>query len=264
MLDVAWISILHDPSGVLTEHLRRHLHSLSRLYSGLYVVATHATHEDSIEELVGQGCVVELQKGGGVGLEFAGDARRQALRLSVRNGHRHSHFVDLDRIIRWEEKYPDELREVVKLIPKFDFLVIGRTERAYNTHPRTQMETEKLANKVCSLIVGREIDITAASRGISKEAAEIILKHSKAKYFETDSEWPIIIHCKSQMPIEYVRVDGLEYEDWMRHREEVERVGGLEEWKREIDENPARWMHRIRFAKGIAETAISTYNALTA
>ena len=262
MLDVAWICILHDPKGNLTELLRRHLPLFSRLYSGMYVVATTDTHEDLVEELKGHGCVVEIQKGGGLGLEFVGDARRQALRASVRNGHQHSHFVDIDRIIRWEETYPDELREVVKLIPKHDFLIIGRTERAFDTHPRSQVETEKWANKVCSLLIGREIDITAASRGISKEAAEMILKYSKAKYFETDSEWPIIIHTKSQIPIEYVEVDGLEYEDWIRHRKEVERAGGLEEWKKEIDENPARWMHRIQFAKWIAETAISTYNFL--
>lgn len=264
MLDVAWVCNVHDPEGRLTESLRPHLPSFSRIYSGMYVVYTVATHEDMLEELREHGCVVELQRGGGVGVEFIGDARRQALRASVRNGHRHSHFVEIDRIVMWEETHPDELRDIVELIPKHDFLVVGRTEGAFETHPRSQAETERWANKVCSLLVGREIDITAASRGISREAAEIVLRYSKARYAETDSEWPIIIHRRSQMPIEYVEVDGLEYEDWMRYREEVERAGGLEEWKRGIDGNPERWMHRIRCAKGIAETAISTYDALTA
>ena len=195
-----------------------------------------------------------------MGYEFISDARRQALRTSVRNGHQHTHFLDIDRIIRWEETHPEELREVIKQIPRHDFLVIGRTRRAFDTHPRSQRETEKWSNKVCSLLLGREIDVTAASRGISKRAAEILLKYSKARYCETDSEWPIIIHCKSEIPIRYIEVEGMEYEDWIRHKEEVERAGGLEEWKRKIDENPKSWMHRIRFAKGISETAISTYN----
>lgn len=263
MFDVAWVSNIHDPSGSLLDHLRRYLPNFSRLYSGMYVVATTVTHRDLVKELKMQGCVVEFQRGGGAGGEFISEARRQALRASVRDGHKHTHFVEIDRIIRWEETYPDELREVIKQIPRHDFLVIGRTKRAFDTHPRSQSETEKLANEVCSLLIGREMEITVASRGKSKKAAEIILKYSKAKYCETDSEWPIITLRKSEIPIGYMEVDGLEYEDWIKHNEEVEKAGGLKEWKNDIDRNPERWLHRIRTAKRISEVAISTYNMLT-
>jgi hypothetical protein len=64
------------------------------------------------------------------------------------------------------------------------------------------------------------------------------------------------------MPVGYIEVDGLEFEDWLKRADEVEKVGGVEAWKRSIDEDPAAWLHRIRFAEGIVETAISTYREL--
>jgi len=82
------------------------------------------------------------------------------------------------------------------------------------------------------------------------------------KSVETDSEWPIIIICKSDMPIGYIEVDGLGFEDWLQHTEEVKAVGGVENWKRAKDEDPARWLHRMRFAQMIAEAALSTYEEL--
>jgi hypothetical protein len=77
------------------------------------------------------------------------------------------------------------------------------------THPRSQVETKRLANRVCSLIIGQEIDVTAASRGLSHEAAALILRYSKAKDIGTDSEWPIIVHYKSDTLIRYVETEGL-------------------------------------------------------
>lgn len=263
MFDVTLACNIHDPDGRLRKYISRYIPRLSKIYSGMHIVVTTATDSDLIEELEKQGVVIHSQEGKGVGAEFIGDARRQALRASLKTSHGHTHFADFDRIIRWAETYPEELRSIVESIPEHDFLIIGRTKRAFNTHPRSQTETEKLPNKVCSLLLGREVDITAASRGISKRAAEIILRYSRSRFCETDSEWPIIIHCKSELSIGYVEAEGLEYEDWRRYREEVKKAGGLEKWKGEIDGDPDRWMHRIRYVKAISETAISTYYALT-
>lgn len=262
MADVSLISVIHDPDGGLIKPIRLRVSHLARLYQGMYVVATQTTDNRIIEELERNGCVVEFQRDG-VGTKFIGDARRMALSASVERGHAHSHFADMDRILHWVDAYPNELRSIIQNISHHDFLVIGRTRRAMNTHPRSQLETEGLANTVCSLLLNREVDITAASRGIFLDAAELILRYSKARYCETDSEWPIIIRCKSNMSIGYIEVDGLEFEDWLKRPEEVEKAGGLENWKRSIDENPEAWLHRMRSALGIAETALSTYNDLT-
>jgi len=262
MQDVALALNMHDPIGSLKNFIPTYFPLLSKTYSGMYVVATSATDATTIEELEKFGVSVELQEGGGVGLEYIGDARRQALRSSVRNGHSHTHFIDIDRLIRWLQTYPDELNSIVKQIPSYDFLIIGRTQRAFDTHTRCQMETERLANKVCSLILGQEVDITAASRGLSKGASETILKYSKARYVETDSEWPVIIHCCSNTPIGYREAEGLGFEAGVRHSDEVEIAGGFEAFKKIVDNSPESWLHRIRYAMGISATAISTYESL--
>jgi len=64
------------------------------------------------------------------------------------------------------------------------------------------------------------------------------------------------------LPISYTEVDGLGFEDWLKLPDEVDAAGGLENWKRAKDEDPARWLHRMRFAFRIAEAALATYNEL--
>ncbi|UCH57734.1 MAG: hypothetical protein JSV18_02145 [Candidatus Bathyarchaeota archaeon] len=222
---------------------------------------TDASDGAVVDRFYENDCVVELQSGG-VGLEFIGDSRRMALSLALEEGRGHIHIVDMDRILQWAGSHPQELRGVVRHLPQHDFLVIGRTERAMETHPQSQRETEGLANRVCSLLLGSAMDVTSASRGLSPEAARLILRHSRATECNTDSEWPLIIHCLSDMPVGYIEVEGLKFEDWLKRTDEVERAGGVEAWKRFIDEDPAAWLHRIRFAEGIVETAISTYREL--
>ncbi len=214
-----------------------------------------------IEHLEENGCRVVIHYGG-VGLEHVGDSRRMALRAALEGTPGHIHFIEMDRVLQWAGSHPEELRRVVGEIPGHDFLVIGRTSRAFGTHPHSQRETEGLTNRVCSLILGRMLDITAASRGISQEAARLILRYSKAMYFGTDSEWPIIIHCRSDMPIGHVEVDGLGFEDWLKRQEEVEEAGGLDAWKRAKDGDPAAWLHRIRIAQDISEAALRTHREL--
>ena len=228
----------------------------------MFIIVTSATDLATIDELRRYGVTVEFQEGGGVGLEFISDARRQALRASVESGHIYTHFIEIDRLLQWIKTHPDELGSIVKQIPHHDFLIIGRTQRALDTHTRCQIKTERLANKVCSLILGQDVDITVASRGISKRASHIILKYSKARHVGTDSEWPIIIHCCSDFPIGYIAVEGMEFEAEVRHHDMVKEAGGIEAFKVIRDKNPESWLHRIRLAERISSTAISTYKSL--
>ena len=124
----------------------------------------------------------------GTGPEFIGDARRMVITLAGEGSRGHIHFSDMDRVLQWTGSHPDELRSVIRLIPRHEFLIIGRTQSALETHPRSQVETERLANRVCSLIIGQEIDVTAASRGLSCEAVALILRYSKAEDVRTNSE----------------------------------------------------------------------------
>ena len=76
MGEVAFACNLHDPDGRLRRYIPQYVPSLSKVYTGMYVVVTEATNSDLTEELEKQGFVVHFQEGGGVGTEFIGDARR--------------------------------------------------------------------------------------------------------------------------------------------------------------------------------------------
>lgn len=262
-MPVSLATYVHDPHGRMLTAIEERMPLISQMYDDVYVVPTDVSDVAVLEQLREVGCVVELQRGG-VGPEFIGDARRMAVSLAAEGSRGHIHFSDMDRVLHWAGSHPDELRDVIRRIPRHDFLIIGRTNNALETYPRSQVETEQLANRVCSFTIGREVDVTAASRGLSPKAAELILRYSRAKDVRTDSEWPVIVHCKSDMPIGYIEAEGLEYEDWLRYTDEVEKVGGLDIWKRAIDENPVAWLHRINCAHMIAETAVSTYRELGA
>lgn len=262
MQDVALACNMHDTQGSIRELIPLYFPLLSEIYSGMYVVVTSGTDPATVDELEKFEVNVELQDGGGVGLQYISDARRQALRAGLLNGHGHTHFIDIDRLMQWVSNYPEELESVVKQIPEHDFLVIGRTRRAFETHTRCQIETESTINKVISLLTGREMDYTAASRGFSKEASKVILKHSKTDHAGTDGEWPVIIHCCTDFPIDFIAVEGMEFEIGVRRPERVEKAGGVEEYKKLRDSDPMSWMHRISTAEQISATAISTYNSL--
>jgi hypothetical protein len=259
---VSLATYTHDPEGRLLEPIKERMPPLMKIYDGLFVVVTDETDSKVLEQLEGLGCTVAIQEDG-VGYDRVGDARRMAISTAFEGRRGHVHFVDLDRVLLWAGSHLDELLRVVEEIPDHEFLIIGRTPHAMETHPVSQRETERLANKVASLVLGLGVDVTAASRGLSQNAMKTILKYSKAKSFGTDAEWPVIIHCKSDLPITYIEVDGLGFEDWLKLPDEVEAAGGLEEWKRAEDEDPARWLHRMRFAQMIAEAALTTYRELT-
>lgn len=169
----------------------------------------------------------------------------------------------MDRVLQWVNHSPEELRNAMQKIPNYDFLIIGRTQRALGTHPKTQTKTERLVNIVCSLLLGRDIDVCAASRGMSREAAKLILQYSKAEGVSTDAEWPIIIHCKSKMSIGYIQAEGMKFETAIKHLKEIEEAGGYEEWKKQIEQNPQVWFHRIKFCYQTAKTAIDTFQELS-
>jgi hypothetical protein len=262
MKNVALSFNIHNLNKAIVKNVTNYFPRISELYEEMYAIATSATHEDVISVLEEQGVQVIPQTGGGVGLEYIGDARRQALQVGIRNGNEYTHFIEFDRLLRWVSSYPNELKEVVEKIPDYDFLVLGRTPRAFNTHTRCQIETETISNKVISLIIGNEMDFTCASRGISRNAGEVILEKSTATHVSTDSEWPIIIKYLTDFPIGYIQVDGLEFESLFRAPGRVKEAGGLEAFKKGRDCDPESWLHRIRLAEQICSTAITTYNAL--
>ena len=256
--DVSLLTTLHDALGWSIEPLHETSKTLNNCYSRRFVVVTEGTSRTVIETLKELGwelCRIKAK----VGVDHISDSRRSVLAASMEAGSDWMHIVDMDRMLHWARTYPEEQKSIVDSLPQNEFTIYGRSPRALATHPQNQVETEQIPNKVFSLIYGRNVDITAASRGISKAAAEKILTYSRGRFFDTDSEWPIILKCKSQLGIAYREVEGLEWETRLKRSEWIHPDGRRTDLKEFYENNPESWVYRTMLAYRISECALKTY-----
>jgi hypothetical protein len=260
MPSVALVTTLHDSSGWCIGPLREHASLLDELYERRLVVATRSTGLGVIKALRETGWTLVSPRSN-VGVEYITDSRRRVLKAGLDSGSVFMHLVDMDRLLHWAKHYPEELGKITKLIPLHEFLIIGRTGRAFLTHPRNQMETEALANKVFSLIYGLAVDITAASRGVSRGAAETILKSSNGSYFDSDSEWPTLL-LTAGIEIGYVEAEGLEWETRLKRNEMTLPDGRRVDVKEYYESNPESWVYRTMLAHRIASVALNTFRGV--
>ncbi|WP_160673199.1 hypothetical protein [Clostridium sp. C8-1-8] len=206
MQKVALLTVIHDPKGKNIDLCRKLVHKLDNLYSEKYVTISDETCPLYISLLEHDGFNVKRIKKNG-----AADARRRVVEFGLEGDDEFYHYCDFDRLLTWISGYKDELKAVVSEIPKTGYLILGRTDRAFFTHPLEWIETEKISNKIFSLEFGQEVDITAGSCGFSRISAEYINKYSKDKM--TDGEWPMIVHRIAKLKVSYRTVEGLEYKD---------------------------------------------------
>ena len=261
MPTVSLATTLHDSTGWSIEPLTETAELLGECYDKTFTVVTEGTKPEVVDALEERGWVI-VEPRSRVGVEHITDSRRRVLRSSLEHGSGFTHLVDMDRVLHWALSYPKELRRVAADIPNHPFLILGRTRRAMATHPRNQAETEALANRVFSLIVGRDTDITAASRGISREAAEAILTHSRGRFFDSDSEWPVILHCLGYK-LGYAEAEGLEWETRLKRGTMTLPDGRQADPKDYNEASPESWVYRLMIAHGIARAAYRTHRAMS-
>jgi hypothetical protein len=240
---------MKDSKGVLGTPLAGVLPLLDKIYSRKGVVMSKSTNPGLVRMLRDHGWVIEHDKAAGIG-----EVRRQALRLGLKLGTEHMHFCECDRLIVWATRHSGELIDVTAKIGEQDLLIIGRTNRAFLTHPITQRDTEGPVNAVCSYLLGRTLDVTCASRGLSRSAARYVLAHSKAKGYETDVEWPFIVFKRKSFSTNYVAVEGLEYEDWLKEPDSIARLG-YKKWLQIKDSDRKEWALRMKWAIRLIKTA---------
>ena len=239
---VMLVSTLHDPDGRMVEATERLLGQLMELYEGIAVVATPSTSPRLLGALSGTTVESIEESNGAVGV-----GRRHALRLGLRPGASHLHYCDFDRVLHWIGRYPSELAATVSAIQSHDYLMIGRTERAFATHPRVQVDTEGITNHAFSLWYGEPVDVAAGSCGVSRRAARLLLERSTAPTNATDTEWPAIVRMAG-MGVGFIRTEGLEFETPDYFGEEIATAGSLESWMEQRSRPLEAWVSRTRLA----------------
>jgi hypothetical protein len=240
----------HDPEGRLYDQTARVLPQLVRLFSAIAIKATHASQLRSLDLLASAGALVQQEESvQSSSLVLLGRARREALETALRLDMPTILFCDFDRVLHWAEAYPNELAQVANAITTRDFTVLGRTKRAFTSHPRIQRDTEAIVNTVYTTVSGYTWDVTAAARGLSRRAAAAILAGCNEQSVGTDVAWPLFLQRCGDFTIGYCATEGLEFETADRYGDQIAAAGGLEAWMTQLDADPQRWIERLDVAR---------------
>jgi hypothetical protein len=249
-MPVALAATHHDPEGRLYDQAARILPLLARIFSGIAIQATHASQPRALDLLASAGALVQQeQTAQSSSLILLGRARRDALESALRLLAPVILFCDFDRVLHWAECYPVELAGVAGDLAAHDFTVLGRTRRAFESHPRIQRDTEAIANTVYASVSGNAWDVTAAARGVSRRAAQAILDGCHEPSVGTDLAWPLFLQRRGGFSIGYRATEGLEFETADRYADQVAAAGGMEAWKNQLDADPQRWIERLDVAR---------------
>lgn len=244
----------HDPAGRLYEQAMRTMPDLFTVFQGVALTATAQASERVLALLDGQQIAIkreDQERGAKIGL-----ARRDAVELALQFDAPFILYCDFDRILHWIEAYPEELTRIVSQIAAHDFTVLGRTERAFASHPKVQRDTEAIINYVYAAVSGNDWDVTAATRGLSRSCAQSIVEGCTEETIGSDVAWPLYVQNTGRFTLGFIATDGLEFETQDRHPVEVATAGNTANWLTQLDADPRRWLHRVNLAATEIEAII--------
>ena len=253
---IALAVTVHQPDERLVSLIEAQLPSLVRRYVSMTAFCSQDTHATVLKLFRLNGVAVQVDDGESGGIYRIGEVRRRTVQAGLQTGASHLQMCDFDRALHWVAHYPREIESVIHDIANHDLLVLGRTERAWATHPPYQAETEPLFNHVFSLVSGLPWDVGAGSRGLSRRAAEILLELSQEETVGVDAEWPLLLLKRDGFRVGYRICEGLEFETADRFGPEIEAAGSYAGWEAQMSVNPEQWVFRLRIALMIAEAAV--------
>ncbi|MBP2243052.1 hypothetical protein J2Z40_003640 [Cytobacillus eiseniae] len=238
MSKIALLTITHDPKGKNINLLKKLHKEFEKIYGELFITISDETSYELVKEFENTNFKIKI-----IPKKGAAEARRAVVSFGLTGTSKYYHYCDFDRLLTWGNNHLDELKNIMNLVPNYDYLILGRTERAFHTHPKAWVETEKITNTICSLELNKEVDITAGSCAFSEECAKYINKYSKDKM--TDSEWSMIIYRIAKLGVDFLAVEGLEYQ---------EVINGVGKVVSEAEE----WFIRLKLSNIISESALKT------
>ncbi len=251
---VALASTLHDPQAADLPNLLAALPDLAKRYAGMVIFATEETPAAAFAPLVAAGAQVTQHP---TDYQQIGGRRLGAVRAAAELAPT-VHLCDFDRLLHWWHHWPTELDQVLATLPNYDLVLLGRTARAWATHPANQLETEGLVNRLVAHLYGELVDVCSGSRGLSRAAVQYLVEQSREQSVGTDAEWPLLLQLSGQYHCTEVLTEGLEFETGDRFPAAVSAAGGLVAWNAANDTDPARWIFRTRLAADIVAAALRT------
>lgn len=237
-------STLHDPELKLMSLMKPILPMIKNLFFEKIVCCTPSTGEDVRKLLKAEGFIVLV----GNSMDQVGNYK-----LSIENTLDYIDnskvqkifYIDFDRLIHWINVYPGELSTILSDKIDVDYLHIGRTSRAFETHPPTQKDTENIINEIGSKILGfsETRDIISVCFLISKELGEHIIKIRNNTITGFYSSWPIIFWNLANLK-RYIEVEGLEWETPDQFKDEIDKIG-YDKWLMKF-QSANEWKKRVK------------------
>ena len=183
-----------------------------------------------------------------------------ALTTSIRSNVDRIFYCDLDRALHWIKAYPNELRTLAESFTQNDFVLIGRTKRAFETHPETQTLTEGIGNTLTSKVLGfpETRDILGTTWILTPTLAKKVIELKQMNQFSFYAEWPITLWRSARRP-KYVESEGLEWETPDRYPEEI-RAQGLDEWRRSF-QTDQEWRKRTEMLRDFIDSTLNHFRA---
>jgi len=251
MAAITLATTYHDPRGVLYEQLARLLPALTEHFAHIVVDASPELHPATLTLLRAHTAqlVQEARPFSPDGVPHLGKARRNALALALQQDTPFVMYCDGDRILHWLDHYPAELATVLATLTAYDFTIMGRTPRAFASHPRVQTDTEAIINQLYTTLSGRNWDITAAGRGMSRAAAQALVAGCHDDTIGVDATWPLFIQAHGGLSMGYIETEGLEFETAAQQPVAVAAAGGVAAWKATLDRDPQAWAFRLNVAR---------------
>jgi hypothetical protein len=235
-------STLHEPQFRLKSALLTALPTIKNLFSEIVICCTSSTGKEVKDFLLKQGFLVPISPSLRQ-FETYKLALSTALECIKNPENQKIFYIDFDRLIHWINNYPEELRSVLNNVD-VDNLHIGRTSRAFNTHPLTQITTERIANEFGSKLLGAKNtkDIISVCNIFTKELGERILKVNNTTAAGFYCSWPVCLWRWAEEK-RYIEVEGQEWETPDRFQKEIKQMG-YEKWLEQF-QSPFEWEKRV-------------------
>jgi hypothetical protein len=244
-MDIA-LACTWTPRGDLPR-LQQLLPMLEQVYSSI-IIAVRSENADEVPSFNFPAQVILLQ------IPSPGWGRYLAIEKALTLKPNHLHCADMDMLLHWIERDPDEWRKIVALIPQTDCLIVGRSARAFQTRPQAIQQTEQIINLTFSHFFKRAMGFGLGLRGYSQQAAQCIMARSQPGRWG-DAEWPLLIR-QAGLKVDYVEANSADWETPDRYREQVADPLTRQNAAEAYDRDPAHWARRVQIARDIIQRGL--------
>ena len=244
-------STYHDPLFRLREILLSTSDFMLTHFKEVNICFTPTTSSEAIDFLEKNGFKINKSTSS-LRVNTYNSSLKQALASEHLNNNNRILCIDFDRLLHWIVNYPKELEGVLYESLEVDYLHLGRSSRAFNTHPRTQKLTESVINKLCSKTLGfdDEFDIISVCSIMNRKLADGLLKINHHSPTGIYYNWPLYL-WKHASRSKYLEVEGLEWETPDQYQPEILK-DGYERWLEDF-QSSEQWIRRVDFIRDCVE-----------